>query len=209
MLLRNRDFSVSVNALPHPRKWQVPFPPLSAMQTSTLAVAFTLLVLSYIQTEQLFTKAHGFVCAWENLVITLSALRKPITSKLPQATKGAQLLSPEEKRTPLPCLSRMNTGSGVRATPGLKPPQHVRIKMAFSISSQVLHQFIPSAINSHQVPHILFPLYLINLIFFSVLFFKLHPFSLLAIWLSAARPSRTATRYNSWRKVLLKHPRAN
>lgn len=105
-----------------------------------------------------------------------------MTSKLPRATKDAQLFSPEEKRTRLPCRSRMNTGLDVWVTPGLKPLQHVRIKMAFSISSQVLHQFIPSAVTSHQVPHVLFPLHFVNLIYFfflSVLLFKMHPFSLL------------------------------
>lgn len=136
-----------------------------------------------------------------------------MTSKLPRATKDAQLFSPEEKRTPLPCRSGMNTGLDVWVTPGLKPLQHVRIKMAFSISSQVLHQFIPSAVTSHQVPHVLFPLHFVNLIYFffflSVLLFKMHPFSLLAIWLSAARPSTTAARWNSQREVLLKHPRAD
>lgn len=89
-----------------------------------------------------------------------------MTSKLPRATKDAQLFSPEEKRTPLPCRSGMNTGLDVWVTPGLKPLQHVRIKMAFSISSQVLHQFIPSAVTSHQVPHVLFPLHFVNLIYF-------------------------------------------
>ena len=109
-----------------------------------------------------------------------SDLRKPMTSKLPQATKGAQLFSPEEKRTPLPCHSGMNTSLDVRATPGLKPLQHVRIKMAFSISSKVLHQFIPSPITPHQVPRIFFLLHFIDLNFFLFFFFFLNAFFLLA-----------------------------
>lgn len=90
-----------------------------------------------------------------------------MASKLPQPTKCAHLFSPQEKGTPLPHHSSMISGLDVWATQDLKSPHHGRLKKAFSISSQVLHKFIPSAVTSHHIPHVLFHSHFINLILFA------------------------------------------
>lgn len=123
---------------------------------------------------------------------------------LPQPTKCVHPFSPQHKRTPLPCLSCMIIGSDVWMTKGLKSPHHDRLKKVFSISSQVLHKFILSAVTSHHTPHVVFPSQY-DLVYLFCSFFGI----LFPCWPYGSQlpgPIQQQAGCNSWKKVLLKHP---